>query len=144
MENRIPSVTVDGKTYAPTDEVRAAEVDGLPYKIVRTYTAGVLCWLFGASGVAEVLQAVHLLLALDLFAVVVGVDPRWLLHSLRDQYRSTLAGPAAGEETLREDTERLRHDAPPTHEATRSTATSCRSVRTSTSLAASVRASRAS
>jgi hypothetical protein len=40
--------------------------------------------------VVEVLQAVHLLLALDLFVVVVGVDPRWLLHSLRDQYQSLL------------------------------------------------------
>jgi KAP family P-loop domain len=43
--------------------------------------------------VVEVLQAIHLLLALDLFVVVVGVDPRWLLHSLRDQYRSTLMAP---------------------------------------------------
>ncbi len=33
--------------------------------------------------VVEVLQAVHLLLAFPLFVVVVGVDPRWLLHSLR-------------------------------------------------------------
>jgi hypothetical protein len=40
--------------------------------------------------VIEVLQAVHLLLALDLFVVVVGVDPRWLLHSLRREYRTLL------------------------------------------------------
>jgi hypothetical protein len=33
--------------------------------------------------VFQVLQAVHLLLAFPLFVVVVGVDPRWLLHSLR-------------------------------------------------------------
>ena len=33
--------------------------------------------------VVDVLQAVHLLLAFDLFIVVVGVDPRWLLHSLK-------------------------------------------------------------
>jgi len=46
--------------------------------------------------VVEVLQAVHLLLALDLFVVIVGVDPRWLLHSLRDQYRSTLTAPPSG------------------------------------------------
>jgi hypothetical protein len=32
--------------------------------------------------VMEVLQAVHLILAYPLFVVVVGVDPRWLLHSL--------------------------------------------------------------
>lgn len=35
--------------------------------------------------VFQVLQAVHLLLAFPLFVVVVGVDPRWLLHSLRSQ-----------------------------------------------------------
>jgi KAP-like P-loop domain-containing protein len=33
--------------------------------------------------VVDVLQAVHLLLAFKLFVVVVGVDPRWLLHSLK-------------------------------------------------------------
>ncbi len=33
--------------------------------------------------VVEVLQAVHLLLAFRLFVVVVAVDPRWLVHSLR-------------------------------------------------------------
>ena len=62
--------------------------------------------------VVEVLQAVHLLLALDLFVVVVGVDPRWLLHALRDQYRSLLTAaprpaprqqttPSAGAESAR-------------------------------------------
>jgi KAP family P-loop domain len=40
--------------------------------------------------VVDVLQAVHLLLALDLFVVVVGVDPRWLEHSLRQQYPDLL------------------------------------------------------
>jgi hypothetical protein len=40
--------------------------------------------------VVEVLQAVHLLLALDLFVVVVGVDPRWLLRSLQSQYDELL------------------------------------------------------
>ncbi|RSD07295.1 P-loop NTPase fold protein [Amycolatopsis eburnea] len=38
------------------------------------------------SQVVEVLQAVHLLLAFDLFVVVVGVDPRWLLRSLSAHY----------------------------------------------------------
>jgi len=33
--------------------------------------------------VVKVLQAVHLLLAFPLFVVVVGVDPRWLLYSLK-------------------------------------------------------------
>lgn len=36
--------------------------------------------------VVEVLQAVHLLLAFPLFAVVVAVDPRWLERSLYDKY----------------------------------------------------------
>ncbi len=40
--------------------------------------------------VVDVLQAVHLLLALDLFVVVVGVDPRWLLHALRSEYSGML------------------------------------------------------
>jgi hypothetical protein len=35
-----------------------------------------------------VLQAVHLLLAYPLFVVVVGVDPRWLLHSLKGTHRA--------------------------------------------------------
>ena len=40
--------------------------------------------------VVEVLQAVHLLLALDLFVVVVGVDPRWLTRSVRQQFQGIL------------------------------------------------------
>lgn len=36
--------------------------------------------------VVDVLQAVHLLLAFPLFVVVVGVDSRWLLLSLKDHY----------------------------------------------------------
>jgi hypothetical protein len=39
-----------------------------------------------AALVVEVLQAVHLLLAFELFVVVVGVDARWLLHALERQY----------------------------------------------------------
>jgi hypothetical protein len=46
--------------------------------------------------VVQVLQAVHLLLALDLFVVVVGVDPRWLLRALRGEYRAMLTGEATG------------------------------------------------
>jgi hypothetical protein len=42
--------------------------------------------------VLEVLEAVHLLLALELFIVVVGVDPRWLQRSLRHQYRDLCLG----------------------------------------------------
>jgi hypothetical protein len=38
--------------------------------------------------VVKVLQAVHLLLAFELFVVVVAVDPRWLLHSLRQHSKA--------------------------------------------------------
>ncbi|MGW4483067.1 P-loop NTPase fold protein [Amycolatopsis sp. NPDC004368] len=41
--------------------------------------------------VVEVLEAVHLLLALELFVVVVGVDPRWLARSLSSHYDEILA-----------------------------------------------------
>jgi KAP family P-loop domain len=41
--------------------------------------------------VVKVLEAVHLLLALDLFVVVVGVDPRWLLRLLASHYEEILA-----------------------------------------------------
>jgi WD40 repeat protein len=40
--------------------------------------------------VVEVLQAIHLLLALPLFVVVVGVDPRWLLRSVQSHYHALL------------------------------------------------------
>jgi len=36
--------------------------------------------------VVEVLQAVHLLLAFDLFVVIVAVDARWLERSLNEEY----------------------------------------------------------
>ena len=41
--------------------------------------------------VVEVLEAVHLILALPLFVVVVAVDPRWLLQSLRLHYAELLS-----------------------------------------------------
>jgi len=40
--------------------------------------------------VVKVLEAVHLLLAFPLFVVVVGVDARWLQHSLLDIYNKQL------------------------------------------------------
>jgi hypothetical protein len=45
-----------------------------------------------ADRVIEVLEAVHLLLAFPLFAVVVAVDPRWLRQSLLDRYPRLLGG----------------------------------------------------
>ena len=41
--------------------------------------------------VVEVLAAVHLMLALPLFVVVVAVDPRWLVQALREHYGAQLA-----------------------------------------------------
>ena len=42
------------------------------------------------------LEAIHLLLAVELFVVVVAVDPRWLLQALHSHYRDQLSGPADG------------------------------------------------
>ena len=66
------------------------------------------------SKVVDVLQAVHLLLAFPLFVVVVGVDPRWLLHSLREHSKAFQAG-AVGEsgETGESDEERLHWQSTP-------------------------------
>ena len=66
------------------------------------------------SNVVDVLQAVHLLLAFPLFVVVVGVDPRWLLHSLREHSTAFQAG-ATGEsgETMESDEERLHWQSTP-------------------------------
>lgn len=60
--------------------------------------------------VVEVLEAVHLLLAIDLFVVVVAVDPRWLLNSLKWHYKELFTsgvdkqGVSAQEETAWEST----------------------------------------
>jgi hypothetical protein len=43
--------------------------------------------------VVQVLEAVHLLLAFPLFVVVVGVDARWLQHSLAKHYDEQLSAP---------------------------------------------------
>ena len=53
--------------------------------------------------VVEVLEAVHLMLALDLFVVVVAVDARWLIRSLQIEYRDLFAQPAATQGQAAED-----------------------------------------
>lgn len=40
--------------------------------------------------VVKVLEAIHLLLAFELFVVVVGVDPRWMHNALENKYRKQL------------------------------------------------------
>lgn len=44
-----------------------------------------------SNRVVEVLQAIHLLLSFDVFVVVVGVDSRWMAHSLAKEYPALLA-----------------------------------------------------
>lgn len=56
-----------------------------------------------ADLVVQVLEAVHLLLAMPLFIVVVGVDARWLVRSLEHHYATLLTsrdGRAASAEVL--------------------------------------------
>ncbi|MGD0244566.1 MAG: P-loop NTPase fold protein [Streptosporangiaceae bacterium] len=45
--------------------------------------------------VVEMLEAIHLLLAVPLFVVVVAVDPRWLLRAIAAHYRDLLQTPDA-------------------------------------------------
>lgn len=54
--------------------------------------------------VVEVLQAVHLLLAFPLFVVVVGVDSRWLITSLKIHYQRLLHDDDRGGQGFRIDT----------------------------------------
>lgn len=53
--------------------------------------------------VVQVLEAVHLLLAMPLFVVIVGVDPRWLLRSLEEHYSEFLASRDSHAGLLEED-----------------------------------------
>lgn len=69
------------------------------------------------SRVVEMLEAVHLLLAVDLFVVVVAIDPRWLLRAIAAHYRDTLHTPAqdtpgALEDLVDPDDEELWHSTP--------------------------------
>jgi hypothetical protein len=75
--------TDDTTSSADADEVEIDTVD----RIVLYIDDLDRC---SAPRVVKVLEAVHLLLALDLFVVVVGVDPRWLAQSLRVEYRGIL------------------------------------------------------
>jgi hypothetical protein len=49
-----------------------------------------------SAKVVEVLEAVHLLLAFELFVVVVAVDSRWLSFSLTDELKALVPDAAAG------------------------------------------------
>ncbi|MEU3342260.1 P-loop NTPase fold protein [Streptomyces sp. NPDC006668] len=45
--------------------------------------------------VMEMLEAIHLLLAVELFVVVVAIDPRWLLRSIAAHYRDVMHLPGS-------------------------------------------------
>jgi WD40 repeat protein len=69
------------------------------------------------SRVVEMLEAVHLLLAVDLFVVVVAIDPRWLLRAIAAHYRDILHTPTADipgtlEGLVDPDDEELWHSTP--------------------------------
>jgi hypothetical protein len=53
--------------------------------------------------VCEVLEAIHLILAFELFVVVVGVDVRWVAKSLQNRYSGLLTGGVSGVGPGRED-----------------------------------------
>jgi len=53
--------------------------------------------------VVEVLQAVHLLLAFELFVVVVAVDSRWLSHALTKHFEALVMDRANGQEATPDD-----------------------------------------
>ena len=76
-------------------EWRAAQTDGSESNESRRPIDRIVLYIDDLdrcepNQVVAVLQAVNLLVAMDLFIVVVGVDPRWLLRSLRRRYRSLL------------------------------------------------------
>lgn len=66
--------------------------------------------------VVEMLEAIHLLLAVELFVVVVAVDPRWLLRAIAAHYRELLDTPgpptAADTQTVDPDDEELWRSTP--------------------------------
>lgn len=68
---------------------RPEEIEDLPYidRIILYVDDLDRC---PAHRVVEVLQAVHLLLALPVFIAVVAVDPRWLQKALRTEYKDFL------------------------------------------------------
>ena len=70
---------------------KVAETTGHPDRIVLYIDDLDRC---PQEKVIDILQAIHLLLAFRLFAVVVGVDSRWLTKSLQSHYASLLDEPA--------------------------------------------------
>jgi KAP family P-loop domain/WD domain, G-beta repeat len=56
----------------------------------------------GSQRVVEVLEAVHLILSIDLFVVVLAVDPRWLVKSLELHYSELLSAVTEDEDITAE------------------------------------------
>ncbi len=88
----------EGPTAKTLKKIGEDEVDKLPIQRIILYIDDLdRC---SSDRVEEVLQAVHLLLAFDLFVAVVGVDARWLERSLKNQLGPLLGKSQAGEESF--------------------------------------------
>ncbi|MEU6140209.1 P-loop NTPase fold protein [Streptomyces sp. NPDC047081] len=62
--------------------------------------------------VVELLEAIHLLLAVNLFVVVVAIDPRWMLRAVTAHYRDVLDAPRASGPAADPDEEALWQASP--------------------------------
>jgi hypothetical protein len=88
-QNRLPASVIDAITQAKPSNV-AEDRDYPVFDRIVLYIDDLdRC---PPEKVVEVLQAVHLLLAFDLFVVVVAVDVRWVEQSLERTYAGMLTG----------------------------------------------------
>lgn len=84
------------KSEKPEDKQEAAKIEELSRSIDRIVLFVDDLDRCQPEKIVEILQAVHLLLAFPLFAVVVGVDQRALRQSLRLQFKGLLDAQADG------------------------------------------------
>ncbi|MBJ7418503.1 MAG: hypothetical protein JHC88_24130, partial [Niveispirillum sp.] len=88
-QNRLPTSVIDAITLAKPSDMAEARDYPVFDRIVLYIDDLDRC---PPEKVVEVLQAVHLLLAFDLFVVVVAVDVRWVEQSLERTYAGMLKG----------------------------------------------------
>lgn len=69
-------------------ENQAHTIDGAEFKIDRIVLYIDDLDRCRSEIVIQVLEAVHLILAFELFVVVAGVDPRWLSESLSNRFKN--------------------------------------------------------
>ncbi|WP_041259837.1 peptidoglycan-binding protein [Pseudofrankia inefficax] len=91
---RVTDPATEAAARAKQREVEAAVEDLADWQVRRIFLYIDDLDRCSHGTVVEVLQAVHLLLAFKLFVVVVGVDSRWLTHSLRVHYAELLEEPS--------------------------------------------------